>query len=74
MISTDKRKPSPDNPDRKVYDGQRTARAVFDDLYAHLTSIGYIPDEGFRFDESRWGNGREFPSDGYLTRDRKSVV
>ena len=67
MIRTDKWKPSPDYPDRKVYDGQRTARAVFDDLEAHLTSIGYIPDEYFIFDESRWGNGREFPSDGYLT-------
>lgn len=66
-IKTDKWKPSLDNPGRRVYDGQRTARKVFDDLEAHLTSVGYLPDEYFLFDDSRWGNGREFPSDGYLT-------
>ena len=66
MIRTDKWKPSPDNPDRKIYDGQRTAQEVFDDLEAHLKSIGYLPDEYFLFDDRRWGNGKEFPSDGYL--------
>ena len=67
MIQTDKWKPSPDNPNKKVYDGQRTAREVFDDLEAHLKSIGYLPDEYFLFDNRNWGNGREFPSDGWLT-------
>ncbi|MDR1620349.1 MAG: ankyrin repeat domain-containing protein, partial [Clostridiales bacterium] len=67
MIRTDKYKPSSDYPDRKVYDGQRTAKEVFDDLETHLTSTGYLPDEYFLFDDSRWGNGREFPSDGWLT-------
>ncbi|MCL2508391.1 MAG: hypothetical protein FWF05_04365 [Oscillospiraceae bacterium] len=67
MIRTDKQKPSPDNPDKKVYDGQRTAQAVFNDLEAHLTSIGYLPEDYFLFDDRRWGKGREFPSDGYLT-------
>ena len=66
MIRTDKWKPSPDDPDKKVYDGQRTAQAVFNDLETHLTSIGYVPDEHFLFIERNWGNGREFPSDGYL--------
>jgi hypothetical protein len=64
MIHTEKWKPSHDNPGRRVYDGQRKAREVFNDLEAHLTSIGYLPDEYFLFDESRWGNGRGFPSDG----------
>jgi hypothetical protein len=67
MIRTDKWKPSPDNPGKRVYDGQRTAQEVFDDLEAHLTSIGYMPDEYFLFDDRHWGNGREFPSDGWLT-------
>jgi hypothetical protein len=67
MIKTDKWKPSPNYPDRKIHDGQRTAQEVFDDLEAHLTSIGYLPDEYFLFDDRRWGDGREFPSDGYLT-------
>ncbi|MDR1571779.1 MAG: ankyrin repeat domain-containing protein, partial [Clostridiales Family XIII bacterium] len=67
MIRTDKWKPSPDYSDRKIYDGQRTAHAVFEDLEMHLTSIGYLPDEYFLFDDSCWGNGREFPSDGWLT-------
>lgn len=66
-IETDKWKPSPYNPGRRIYDGQRTAQEVFDDLEAHLTAGGYLPDEYFLFDNSRWGNGREFPSDGYLT-------
>jgi hypothetical protein len=67
MIQTEKWKKSTDNPGKRIYDGQRTAREIFDDLEAHLTSIGYLPDEYFLFDESRWGNGREFPSDGWLT-------
>jgi len=67
MIQTEKWKPSPDDPGKKIYDGQRTAREVFDDLETYLTSIGYLPDEHFLFNDSRWGNGREFPADGYLT-------
>ena len=54
-IKTDKWLPSPDNPDRKIYDGQRTAQAVFNDLEAHLKSIGYLPDEGLLFIERNWG-------------------
>jgi hypothetical protein len=63
MGHTDKWEPSPGNP----VGGQRKAQEAFADWEAHLQSIGYLPDECFPFDESRWGNGREFPSDGYLT-------
>jgi len=66
MIRTDKWKAHPEDPNKRVYDGQRTAKEVFDDLEAHLTSHGYLPDEYFLFDDSRWGDGREFPEDGWL--------
>jgi len=60
--------PPPDEHGRRTYAGQRTAREVFDDLEAHLRSIGYLPDEYFLFDcHNNWGNGRLFPEDGWLT-------
>ena len=67
-IETEIRLPSPDNPGRRVYAGQRTAQAVFDDLEAHLKSIGYLPDDYFTFDcHGNWAHGREFPEVGWLT-------
>ena len=67
-IQTENWTPSPDNPGRQIYAGQRTAKEVFDDLQTHLRSIGYLPDEYFLFDCSRkWGGGRTFPEDGWLT-------
>ena len=60
--------PSPDNPGRRVYAGQRTAREVFDDLEAHLRSTGCLPEDYFNFDcYGNWSNGRLFPEDGWLT-------
>jgi len=59
--------PSPDNPGRRVYAGQRTAQEVFDDLKAHLNTIGYLPEDYFLFDDGNWGSGRKFPEEGWLT-------
>lgn len=67
-IETENWTPSPDNPNRRVYAGQRTAQEVFDDLEAHLKSIGYLPNDYFLFDcHGNWAHGRAFPEDGWLT-------
>jgi len=68
IIETENWTPSPDNPNRRVYAGQRTAQEVFDDLEAHLKSIGYLPDDYFLFDcHGNWAHGRAFPEEGWLT-------
>ena len=70
IIETEKWTPSPDNPDRYVYAGQRTAQEVFDDLKAHLKSIGYLPEDYFNFDcHGNWAHGREFPEGGWLSNN-----
>lgn len=54
--------PSPDDPRRKVYAGQRTAQEVFEELKYRLEGMGYLPDEYFLLDRE-WENGREIPKD-----------
>ena len=54
--------PSPDDPQREVYAGQRTAQEVFEELKYRLESMGYLPDEYFLLDRE-WENGREIPKD-----------
>ena len=54
--------PSPDDPRRKVYAGQRTAQEVFEELKYRLEGMGYLPDEYFLMDRE-WENGREIPKD-----------
>lgn len=49
-----------ENPRKLTYAGQRTAEEVFQDLAAHLDSVGYLPDEYFLMDMG-WKNGREIP-------------
>ena len=53
--------PSPDDPRRKVYAGQRTAQEVFEELKYRLEGMGYLPDEYFLMDRE-WENGREIPA------------
>ena len=54
--------PSPDDPRRKVYAGQRTAQEVFEELKYRLENMGYLPDEYFLLNRE-WENGREIPKD-----------
>ena len=61
-IELERREPSPDNPRREVYVGQRTAQEVFEELKYRLESTGYLPDEYFLLDRE-WENGREIPKD-----------
>ena len=37
--------PSPEDPRRKQYAGQRTAQEVFEELSHRLEGMGYLPDE-----------------------------
>ena len=37
--------PSPEDPRRKQYAGQRTAQEVFEELKHRLEGMGYLPDE-----------------------------
>ena len=54
--------PSPEDPRRMQYAGQRTAQEVFEELKHHLAGMGYLPDEYFLMDRD-WKNGREIPQD-----------
>jgi len=62
-IDTERHKPDPANPNRLVYDGQRTAQEIFAELRYRLESAGYLPDEYFMLDRD-WDNGRAWPEDG----------
>ena len=64
-IATERRKPDPNNPNRLVYDGQRTVQEVFAELRYRLESTGYLPDEYFMLDH-QWEDGKEWPEDGYI--------
>ena len=52
--------PSPEDPRRKQYAGQRTAQEVFEELRHRLEGMGYLPDEYFLMNRD-WENGREIP-------------
>ena len=43
--------PSPEDPRRKQYAGQRTAQEVFEELSHRLEGMGYLPDECFLMGE-----------------------
>ncbi len=61
-IETARWTPSPNQPSKLEYDGQRTAQEVFEELSYRLTGTGYLPDEYFLLD-SEWQDGKEFPKD-----------
>ncbi len=62
-IDTERHKPDPENPNRLIYDGQRTVQEIFNELRYRLESTGYLPDEYFMLDGD-WENGREWPESG----------
>ena len=61
-IELERWEPSPDDPQREVYAGQRIAQEVFEELKYRLESMGYLPDEYFLLNRE-WENGREIPKD-----------
>ncbi len=54
--------PSPNQPSRLEYDGQRTAQEIFEELSYRLANTGYLPDDYFLL-SSEWQDGKEFPKD-----------
>ncbi len=60
MIPLERWEPTPEDPRRMQYAGQRTAQEVFEELRQRLENIGYLPDEYFILDAD-WENGREIP-------------
>ena len=70
LIELETYKPSPDDPRKLEYAGQRTAVEVFKELKQRLDNLGLLPDEYFLMD-NHWENGREIPvgSDLFVTTD-----
>ena len=67
IIETEVWKKDPERNGVLVFDSQRKAQDVFDDLKAHLKADGRLPDEYFSFDSRGvWGNGALFPKDGEI--------
>jgi len=60
QIELENWEPSPENPRKSVYAGQRNAQEVFAELKYRLQSVGMLPDEYFLLD-SQWRDGREIP-------------
>jgi hypothetical protein len=67
-IETELWKPNPDHPGTLVFDSQRPAQDVFDELVAHLTSIGRMPDEYFSL-WMDWKDGKPFPKDATISSE-----
>ena len=67
IIETEIWKKNPDRPGTLIFDSQRKAQDVFDDLKAHLETDGRLPDEYFLFSANRnWGDGALFPKDAEI--------
>lgn len=64
-IETELWKPSPHDPGKLGYAGQRSALEVFQELHYRLDNMGYLPDEYFLLAHDL-RDGAEFPRDAYL--------
>ena len=62
IIETEIWKAVPGRPGRVIFDRQRPAQDIFDELKAHLEADGRLPDEYFLLD-SKWESGAPFPRD-----------
>ena len=66
IIETEIWKISPDNPRALIFDSQRAAQDIFNELEAHLKADGRLPDEYFLYDNRNWTNGALFPKDAEI--------
>ena len=67
MIETEIWKKNPDRPGTVIFDSQRAAQDIFNELEVHLKADGRLPDEYFMFDAWRnWKDGALFPKDGEI--------
>ena len=62
IIETEVWKRNPDRPGTLIFDSQRVAQDIFNELAAHLKAEGRMPDEYFLFDRD-WKDGKSFPKD-----------
>ena len=69
-IELERWEPSPDDPRREVYAGQRTAQEVFEELKHRLEGMGYLPDEYFLMDRRMGGRPGDPQRCGYLLHHR----
>ena len=63
IIETEVWKKNPDRPGTVIFDSQRAAQDIFNELKAHLKTDGRLPDEYFLFDDRTWRDGALFPRD-----------
>ena len=67
IIETEIWKRSPDNPRALIFDSQRVALDIFNELETHLKTEGRMPDEYFLFDaRGSWKDGALFPRDAQV--------
>jgi len=67
MIETEIWKKNPDKQGTVIFDSQRKAQDIFDELKNHLIADGRLPDEYFLYSASRnWGNDALFPRDAHI--------
>jgi hypothetical protein len=70
IIETEIWKPNPNRAGTVIFDSQRVAQDIFDELKAHLEADGRLPDEYFNFDAwGNWKNGTLFPKDAEVLCD-----
>ncbi|MDL2287422.1 hypothetical protein LJB90_02530 [Eubacteriales bacterium OttesenSCG-928-G02] len=67
IVETEVWKPNPEHPGTIVFDKQRKAQDVFNELETHLKADGRMPDEYFLFDAwSNWKDDALFPKDAEI--------
>ena len=67
IIETEIWKRNPDRPGTVIFDSQRKAQDIYNELEAHLKADGRMPDEYLLFSShGSWGNGALFPKDAEI--------
>jgi len=66
IIKLETWKKDPDHPGAVIFDQQRVAQDIFNELETHLKTDGRLPDEYFLFDTRTWKDGALFPRDGEI--------
>ena len=67
IIETELWKKNPDRPGTIIFDQQRVAQDIFNELEAHLKADGRMPDEYLLFSShGLWTNGALFPKDAEM--------
>jgi hypothetical protein len=66
IIETEIWKKNPERPGTVIFDSQRLAEDIFNELKAHLEADGRLPDEYFIFTDHLWGGGALFPKNAEI--------